>query len=258
MRSLGVVAMLAVLLLIPSAGAAQWPDDAAALRTPGPVIRPGGQLRVELVAFDQLYGPFTAQVTYRYQGRIYIEDEDGGQREGARLRTVKRPPTPLIDQLGAGQVLVVDDTFFLGDDSSAGRYDVEVAVEGVGGYRLKTLRTCVEYQAVASVSGALQTGGATTDGCGFLITGVQRSEGEGWLDLHGRFPENGNYRALILDRQTVLGRIDSGISAVTATLLYLQSPLLTTLKGRTVDVVVHDLQTNSSATLSGLTLSTVR
>jgi len=258
MRPLRTAAMLASLLVIPSVAVGQWADDAAALRTPGPVVRSGNQLRVELIAFDPLYGPFTAQVTYRYQGRILVEKEKGGQHETTRLRTVTRPPTPVIDELAAGQVMVLDDTFFLGDDSSAGRYDVEVAIEGVGGYHLKTLRTCVEHQPDATASGAPHSGTTTVEGCGFAITGVQRSEGEGWLDLHGRFPDTGIYRALILDRHVVVGRVDSGISTITATSLLLASPLLTALSGRTVDVVLHDVRTNSSATLSRLTLSKIR
>ena len=52
---------------------AQWQNSNLALRTTGSVLRSGDALRVELVAFETVNGPFSTQVTYRFRQPVTVK-----------------------------------------------------------------------------------------------------------------------------------------------------------------------------------------
>jgi hypothetical protein len=247
-RVLVLSASLATLILAAAADA-EWQSNKLALRTSGSVLRSGDTLRVELLALDTIYGPFATQVRYRYPEWVTERDEDGYERRVQQERLLVRPPGPQIDALAPQQTLLLDDTFHLGSGSTPGAYRVEVELLGVGREgRLETVRTC----------SLLQDDGPLQEGRGFVITGVERVNDDEWLTLDGRFPEDGWYYASLLRDGRVVGLLDSGVFSVGVTDLEVASPLLARLAGQTIDMVVHDLRSNSSATLSRLVLPLVR
>jgi len=222
---------------------AQWQNSNLALRTTGSVLRSGDALRVELVAFETVNGPFSTQVTYRFRQPVTVKDKEGHVTTSMEQRVVARPPGPTIDILGESQSVLLDDTFHFGQDSTPGRYQVEVTILAPGRASvLSTIRSCVVYQDEGPVS----------DGCGFALTGIKRVNADGWITLDGTFSDGGAYRAALVRDGRVTMRFDAGVYATSPHELDLTSTGLVGLAGQTFDLIVHDYRSNQSATLARL------
>jgi hypothetical protein len=229
---------------------AEWQGNKLALRTSGSLLRPGDTLRVELLALDTLYGPFATRVRYRYPEWVTERDDDGRERRVQQERVLTRPPGPLVDGLHPRQRLLLDDTFHLGSGSTPGAYRIEVDLLGPGHEeRFETVRTCALLQ---------DDGASPQGGCDFTITGLERTNADDWLTLAGTFPQDGWFYASLLRDDRVVGLLDSGVFSSGTSDLELASPILPRLAGQTVDVVVHDLGSNTSATLSRLVIPVVK
>jgi hypothetical protein len=241
-RGLLTAGVIGVLAFSVPAGA-QWENSNLAVRTSGSVLRSGDVVKVELLAFETVNGPFSTQVTYRFRQPVTVKDEDGHVTTTLEERVVTRPPGPTIDVLSESQSVVLDDTFHLGQGSTPGRYLVEVSILGPGrAYGLSTIRSCVMYQG----------DGPPADACGFAVTGVKRVNADGWLTLDGMFPDSGTYRAALMRDGRVIARLDTGVNLAAPHEMDLASPLLVALAGQTFDLVVHDYRSNQSATLARL------
>jgi len=222
---------------------AQWQNNNLAVRTTGSLLRSGDALRVELVAFETVNGPFSTQVTYRFRQPVAVKDEDGHVTTSMEQRVVTRPPGPTIDVLGESQSVVLDDTFHLGQESTPGRYLVEVTILAPGrASALSTIRSCVVYQNEAPA----------VEACGFTVTGIKRVNAEGWLTLDGTFPDGANYRAALVRDGRMIARFDTGVYATAPHELDLTSTALVGLAGQTFDLIVHDYRSNQTATLARL------
>jgi hypothetical protein len=222
---------------------AQWQNNNLAVRTTGSVLRSGDALRVELVAFETVNGPFSTQVTYRFRQPVTVKDEEGHVTTSMEQRVVTRPPGPTIDVLSESQSVVLDDTFHLGQESTPGRYLVEVTILAPGRASvLSTIRSCVAYQ----------NDGPVSDACGFAVTGIKRVNADGWLTLDGTFPDGGAYRAALVRDGRVIARLDGGVYATAPHEMDLTSTAFVSLAGQTLDLIVHDYRSNQSATLARL------
>ena len=244
LRAATAAAVVAASVLTPAAGIA-WQGNMLAVRTSGDVLRPGDTLRVELLALDHVFGPFRAQVRYRFSERVTIRDEEGGERQEQRERVLVRPPGAAIESLAPGQTVLLDDTFHLGSSSVPGAYQVEVDILDLGLDRPSdTVRACA----------CLLDDEPPETSCAFLLTGVSRINTGDWLTLAGIFPVHGWYQGALVRDGRVITLLQTGIYSTSRTELELTSPILLQLAGQTVDLVVHDPASNASATLSRLVI----
>jgi hypothetical protein len=223
----------AIGLVAPTAARAQ---NDLAVRTSGSVLRPGDQLRVELLALEEIPGPLVAQLTYRYSAPVTVRDEDGKETTRVETRTRQVPAAPQIMNLDRFRSIVLDDTFHLGE-GSAGEYTIEVAILTSGGRStLGTIRSCVFYQK------------AEEAGCRVFVRGLKRAERADWLVLDGVFASEGRYTATILRANQVLAHAQTVF--VGPNELHIVAPEIARFAGDTVDIVVHNHTLNLSSTLA--------
>lgn len=239
-----------------SAGDAIAQNPVVALRTSASIARPGDCLRLEALALDDVAGPVSAQVTYRYSAPLVVKDEDGKEKTTGRPAEVKRQPGAVLDGLNRQQLQLLDDTFCFGQGATPGPYNVEVALRsGAGGAPFATLRTCVLFQDPDAPQAA-STGSAP--GCGFLIRGLKRVDSPEFLVFDGDLPESGFYRGAILRGGAVEAVLDAGITQTGAHELSVVVPALSRSPGGTVDLVVVDQFRQASTTVPRLPLLPVR
>ncbi len=247
LRVATVAALVAAFTLAPSDGVS-WQGDMLAVRTSGGILRPGDTLRVELLALDAVYGPFRARVRYSFAERVTVRDEDG-ERQELRERVLVRSPGAAIESLAPGQTVLLDDTFHLGSSSVPGAYHVEVDILDLGLERPSaTIRSCA----------CLPDDVRSEPTCALLLTGVSRVNTGDWLTLAGRFPDHGWYQAALVRDGRVVSLMQTGIYSTSSTELELTAPVLPRLAGQTVDLVVHDPASNTSATLPRLVIPLAR
>jgi hypothetical protein len=239
------VAVISLSLALPGTASAQWQNNNLALKTNGSLFQPGDQLKVEIVALEQIVGPFATRVTYRYAGTVTVKDEKGGEtvREEQQMRA--RPAGPFIELMNRFQVLVVDDTLHFGEDSPRGVYSIEVAVFAPDlGNRVATLRSCV-----------VLAGGEELDrGCGLSLRGITRVNPGASIVFDGNFPAYGLYSALLVRDNRILGQLDASIVTIGPHELEVSTPALVRRSGFTFDILIHDQLTNASATLTKVTI----
>ncbi len=107
-------AVVALLMIVASvagcreASAQQWPASALALRTNGGALKAGECVRLALVATDDVTVPFQPVVRYAFSQAVTIEDEDKNTRNETRRVSVDRPPSAVIEPIGAGATVVLD------------------------------------------------------------------------------------------------------------------------------------------------------
>jgi len=53
--------------------------------------RPGDCLRLEALALDDVFGPVSAQVTYRFAAPLVVKDEDGKETTTTRRPSPRQP-----------------------------------------------------------------------------------------------------------------------------------------------------------------------
>jgi hypothetical protein len=234
--------------------AAQSP--AVALRTSASMVRPGDCLRLEALALDDVAGPVSAQVTYGYTEPIVVKDEEGKEKTTTRAAEVKRQPGPVLDGLNRQQLHLLDDTFCFGQGTTAGPYNIEVALRsGAGGAQFATLKTCVLFQDPDAPPAASAAG---VPGCGFLIRGLKRAETPEFLVFDADLPESGFYRGAILRGGTVEAVLDAGITQTGAHELSVIVPALNRSGSGSVDLVVVDQFRQASSTVPRLPLLPLR
>ena len=247
-----VVALLAVTCAAAAAtAAAQTP--AVALRTSASIVKPGDCLRLEALALDDVAGPVSAQVTYRYSAPLVVKDEDGKEQTTTRNAEVRRPAGPVLDALNRRQLHLLDDTFCFGQGGVPGPYNVEVALRsGASGAPFATLRTCVLFQDPDAAQPA------AGPGCGFLIHGLKRAETPEFLVFDADLPESGFYRGAILRGGTVEAVLDAGITQTGAHELSVLVPTASRPGPGSVDLVVVDQFRQASSTVPRLPLPPIR
>jgi hypothetical protein len=224
-----------------------------ALRTSASLVRPGDCLRIEALALDDVAGPISAQVTYRYTSPLVVKDEDGKEKTTTRAAEVRRQAGPVIDALNRHQLHLLDDTFCFGQGGTPGPYTVEVALRpAASGSPFATLRTCVMFQdpdAPATTAGA---------GCGFLVRGLKRAESEDLLVFDADLPSGGFYRGAILRGGTVEAVLDAGISQTGPHELTVVIPAFNRSAGGEVDLVLVDQFGKTSSTVTRIPVPPVR
>jgi len=224
-----------------------------ALRTSASMVRPGDCLRLEALALDDVSGPFSAQVTYRYASPIVVKDEDGKETTTTRAVEVRRPAGPTIDALNRLQLQLLDDTFCFGQGAAPGPFRVEVALRsGASGPPFATLETCAMFDDPDAPAPA---GGP---GCGFLVRGLKRAETEEFLVFDADLPPGGFYRGAILRGGTVEAVLDGGISQIGSHELSVLIPRLGLAGGGAVDLVLVDQFGHASSTVPRLAVPAVR
>jgi len=257
MRSTTRARMPAVLL----AGVAAWglagpaaaQSPVIALRTSASIVRPGDCLRLEALALDDVAGPVSAQVTYRFDAPLVVKDEDGKETTSTRVAEVRRQPGPVLDALNRMQLNLLDDTFCFGQGGTPGPYNVEVALRpGLSGSPFATLRTCVMFEDPDAQAAAGRPG------CGFLVRGLKRAEADNFLVFDADLPSGGFYRGAIVRGGTVEAVLEGGISQTGAHELTVVVPPFNRAVGGTVDLVLVDQFGRASSTVPRLPMPTAR
>jgi hypothetical protein len=239
---------LTAALLAASATAAGAQSPVIALRTNGSIMRPGECLRLEALALDELSGPLAAEVTYRYDKAVVEKDKDGAETARHEAVEIRRPAGPTLDVLARLQLYLLDDTFCFGQGAPPGRYDVEVALRsGRNGAPAARLRTCVVFDDADAPSAP-----PGAPGCGFLVSGVKRTETDATMVLDANLPESGFYRGAILRGANVEAVLEAGIYPTGEHELTVLLPALERRPAGTFDLVVVEQFGASSSTLSRL------
>jgi hypothetical protein len=224
-----------------------------ALRTNASIVRPGDCLRLEALALDDVPGPISAQVTYRYAAPLVVKDEDGKETTTTRGAEIRRPAGPVLDALDRLQLYLLDDTLCFGQGAAPGPYNVDVALRsGASGSPFATLQTCAMFEdpdASAPADGP---------GCGFLVRGLRRAETEEFLVFDADLPSGGFYRGAILRGGVVEAVLDNGISQTGSHELTVLVPGLSRAGGRAVDLVLVDQFRHASSTVPRLSVLPVR
>jgi hypothetical protein len=224
-----------------------------ALRTSASVVRPGDCLRLEALALDDVAGPVSAQVTYRFDAPVVLKDEDGKETTSTRAAEIRRQPGPVLDTLSRLQLHLLDDTFCFGQGGTPGPYRVEVALRsGASGSPFATLKTCVMFEDPDAPASAGRPG------CAFLVRGLTRAEGDSYLVFDADLPSGGFYRGAILRGGTVEAVLDAGITQTGSHELTVVTPPLNRTPGGTVDLVVVDQFGQASSTVPRLPVRPVR
>ena len=244
------------LIMAGMAGDAIAQTPVVALRANASVVRPGDCLRLEALALDDVAGPVSAQVTYRYTAPLVVKDEEGKEKTTTRAAEIRRQPGPVLDALSRQQLHLLDDTFCFGQGATPGPYNVEVALRsGAGGSAFATLKTCVLFQ---DPDAPPASGAAGVPGCGFLIRGLKRAETPEFLVFDADLPESGFYRGAILRGGTVEAVLDAGITQTGAHELSVIVPALNRSGSGSVDLVVVDQFRQASSTVPRLPLLPLR
>lgn len=235
------------------AGPAAAQSPVVALRTSASIVRPGDCLRVEALALDDVAGPVSAQVTYRFDTPIVRKDESGKETTGTRAAEVRRRPGPVLDMLTRLQLHLLDDTFCFGQGGTPGPYTVEVTLRpGASGAPFATLRTCVMFDDPdAPASSGIPR-------CAFLVRGLTRAEGDGSLVLDADLPSGGFYRGAVLRGATVEAVLDAGVIQTGSHELTVVTPPLNRTPGGTVDLVLVEQFGQASSTVPRLPVPPVR
>ena len=251
-----ILVLVAAILGLPGwglVGPALAQSPVIALRTSGSIARPGDCLRLEALALDDVAGPLSAQVTYRYGAPVVVRDKDGAESMATRTAEVRRPAGPVIDALNRLQLHLLDDTFCFGQGGAPGPYDVEVALRsGASGSPFTTLTTCVMFEdpdAPAAAAGP---------GCGFLVRGIKRVDSDDLLIFDADLPSSGFYRGAILRGGTVEAVLDAGVSQTGPHELAVLVPTLSRAGGAAVDLVLVDQFGKASSTVPRLPVPPVR
>jgi hypothetical protein len=255
-RHLLILALAAVTLGLPgwsAVGSALAQSPVIALRTSGSIVRPGDCLRLEALALDDVSGPLSAQVTYRYTTRLVVKDKDGAESASTKAAEVRRPAGPLFDALNRMQLHLLDDTLCFGQGGTPGAYDVEVALRsGASGPPFATLRTCVMFEDPDVPAGAAGSG------CGFLVRGLKRAETEDFLVFDADLPPSTFYRGAILRGGTVEAVLDAGITQTGPHELSVLVPAFNRSSGGAVDLVIVDQFGKASSTVARLPVPPAR
>jgi hypothetical protein len=239
-----------------AAGLALAQNPVVALRTSASTVRPGDCLRLEALALDDVAGPVSAQVTYRYSAPLVVKDEEGKEKTTTKAAEVRRPPGPVLDALSRQQLQLLDDTFCFGQGATPGPYNVEVALRsGAAGAPFVTLKTCVLFQ---DPDEPPAESAAARPGCGFLIRGLKRAETPEFLVFDADLPGSGFYRGAILRGGTVEAVLDAGITQTGAHELSVLLPALNRAGSGSVDLVVVDQFRQASSTVPRLPLLPLR
>jgi hypothetical protein len=234
------------ILLLSSTAEAQWQNGYVALRTNGNVFQSGDQLKVEIIALEQITDNFYSVVSYSYSETVEEKDEDGKVKHKQVTRTRKREPGPVIQSMGKHQSLVLDTAFHFGDASPTGLYSVKVDIfQAYTRQRLATLRTCLFFAAPSS-------GGSE---CSFYLRGLRRVNGDGFLSFDGNFRDgSGNYSVLLLRGEKVDLHITAGGYTNGDREFNLVSESLSGAAGQTYDILLVDKTRLVSTTLSRVTI----
>jgi hypothetical protein len=228
-------------------------NPVVALRTSASIVRPGDCLRLEALALDDVAGPVSAQVTYRFNAPIVLKDENGKETTGTRAAEVRRQPGPVLDTLNRLQLHLLDDTFCFGQGGTPGPYHVEVALRsGPSGSPFTTLKTCVMFEDPDAPTSA------SRPGCGFLVRGLTRAEGDNYLVFDADLPSEGFYRGAVLRGGTVEAVLDAGIAQTGSHELTVVTPPLGRASGGTLDLVLVEQFGQVSSTVPRLSLPLVR
>jgi hypothetical protein len=238
--------VLAVMVVVAGAGhaaAQQWPVAELALRTNGGIVRPGECLRLTLVATDDIPGPLTPSVTYRYTTTVTIEHRDGTRTE-QRRQEVRRDPGPVLDRLDAGTSIVLDDSLCFGDASDPGPYEIEVALTSFGTSSGR-LWSCVAFQPHADTP---------VDGCGFALRGIRRGDTTEAVMLDADVAGGGLYRLLAYRGDRLVAILDDDVAATGPRELTVAGSALRELGSAPLDLVLHDQVRHRSASTTRLVL----
>lgn len=224
-----------------------------ALRTSASIVRPGDCLRLEALALDDVFGPVSAQVTYRFAAPLVVKDEAGRETTTTRAAEVRRPPGPVFDALNRLQLYLLDDTFCFGQGGAPGPYNVEVALRpGTSGSPFATLRTCVVFEDPDAPAAPARPG------CAFIVRGLSRAERDTFLIFDADLPSGGFYRGAILRGGAVEAVLDAGVSQAGPHELIVILPPLNRAAGGTVDLVLVDQFGQVSSTVPRLPLPPAR
>ena len=252
-RVLALAAALAGLADLGLSEPALAQSPAIALRTNASIVRPGDCLRLEALALDDVAGPVSAQVTYRYAAPLVVKDEEGKEKTTTREAELRRQPGPTLDALNRQQLHLLDDTFCFGQGGAPGPYNVEVALRsGASGTPFATLNTCVLFQDPDAPPAA------ATPGCSFLIRGLKRAETPEFLVFDADLPGSGFYRGAILRGGAVEAVLDAGITQTGSHELSVLMPAAGRTSPGSVDLVVVDQFRQSSSTVPRLPVLPVR
>lgn len=236
-----------------SASPAFAQSPVVALRTSGSIVRPGDCLRLEALALDDVWGPLSAQVTYRFSAPVVVRDKDGAESVSTRAAEVRRPAGPVIDALNRQQLHLLDDTFCFGQGGAPGPYEVEVALRsGTSGSPFTTLKTCVLFEdpdAPAAGDG---------QGCGFLVRGLKRAESTDFLVFDADLASGAFYRGAILRGGAVEAILDSGITQTGPRELSVLIPPFSRSSAGVVDLVIVDQFGKRSSTVPRLQVPPAR
>jgi hypothetical protein len=239
------VLLILALAAVPGTAGAQWQVMSLAPRTNGSVFRAGECVRLDVLALEAVPGPLAFRATYRYSEPVVIRASDGQEQTVRRDREIGRPAGPPLEGIEAFQSVPVDDRFCFGEASVPGRYEIEVALVAPGRSEpLATLHTCVQYG---------EPDGASA-GCGLAVSGVLKADGPGSMVLDGTFFPLALYRVALLRERDVLALIDGGASVLGPHQLALASEAIDRLGGQSVDLLLYDQSTGTSATLGRVTL----
>jgi len=255
-RFVPVLASLVGLSVPAAAGHALAQNPVVALRTSASLVRPGDCLRLEALALDDVAGPVSTQVTYRYTAPLVVKDEEGKEKTTTRAAEVKRQPGPVLDSLNRQQLQLLDDTFCFGQGATPGPYNVEVALRsGASGAPFAVLKACVLFQDPDAPPAA---SAAAAPGCGFLIRGLKRADTPEFLVFDADLPESGYFRGAILRGGTVEAVLDAGITQTGAHELSVIVPAFNRSGAGSVDLVVVDQFRLASSTVPRLPLPPLR
>lgn len=252
-RAQVAAASLAIVSSWASAQPAEAQSPVIALRTSASIVRPGDCLRLEALALDDVFGPVSAQVTYRFAAPIVVKDEEGKETTTSRAAEVRRQPGPVFDALNRLQLHLLDDTFCFGQGGTPGPYNVEVALRpGTSGAPFATIRTCVVFEDPDAPAAPGRPG------CAFIVRGLARAESESFLIFDADLPSSGFYRGAILRGGTVEAVLDAGVSQTGPHELTIVLPPLNRAAGGTVDLVLVDQFGQASSTVPRLPLPPAR
>ncbi len=242
-----LTAILFAFAFSPAANA-QWPDGRLAVRTNGNNFQSGDRLKVELLALDLFNERFYTRVSYRFNETVREKDEDGKVTEKQVEKKIGREPSPVLEGLKPFQLISLDDSFYFGDASPAGRYTVEVGVfQADTNILLLTLRSCVFFQ--ATVEG---------EECDTFLRAIKNVHHEMFFTFDGRFSSKAYYTVTFLNQNKVVRHIGAGATADGPRSLYLASDKLDGLAGQTLDILLLDHQSGVSSTLSRVTIAAVK
>lgn len=223
---------------------AQWQNGNLAIRTNGNQFQSGEQLRVELLALEDITEPFSAQVVYAYTETVTEKDDDGKDVTKSVERTRKRDAGPILNQMEALQSSLLDDRFHFGDGSPTGWYEVRVFIRQAYTSRLlTTLRTCVFYQN----SGGEQQSEAY---CGLFLRAFKRANNELFWTFSGSFKETGRYSVLLLRGGKVVRQFKGAGYANGPREFNVSANDLAGTSGQTYDILLHDHESGLSSTLA--------